>query len=252
MSEAGKSNGSGGARALSISVRPDGVAVVTYDVPGEAVNTLKEAFTEEFDRVADEIAKNPAIKAAILVSGKRDTWIAGADIEMLKGATTAAQAEAMCRKGQRSVDRIVNLSKPIVAAIHGAALGGGLEIALVCHARVLSSDLKTQLGLPEVQLGLLPGIDGLQRLAAIVGLQVALDYGLTGKSMRAVKAKSLGVADDVVPAPILHDVAARLALKLAEKGAPFKVRSEKKKGLKLDMATLQRAALEENPIGRAL
>jgi 3-hydroxyacyl-CoA dehydrogenase/enoyl-CoA hydratase/3-hydroxybutyryl-CoA epimerase len=251
MSEAGKSNGSGGARALSISVRPDGVAVVTYDVPGEAVNTLKESFSEEFERVAAEITKNPEIKAAILVSGKRDTWIAGADIEMLKGAATAAQAEAMCRKGQKSVERMTNLTKPIVAAIHGAALGGGFEVALVCHARVLSNDPKTQLALPEVQLGLLPGIDGLQRLAAIVGLQVALDYGLTGKSMRAAKAKSLGVADDVVPAPILQDVAARLALKLAEKGAPFKVRTEKKKGL-LDMASLQRAALEENPIGRSI
>jgi 3-hydroxyacyl-CoA dehydrogenase/enoyl-CoA hydratase/3-hydroxybutyryl-CoA epimerase len=251
MSEAGKSNGSGGARALSISVRPDGVAVVTYDVPGEAVNTLKESFSEEFERVAAEITKSPEIKAAILVSGKRDTWIAGADIEMLKGATTAAQAETMCRKGQKSVERMTNLTKPIVAAIHGAALGGGFEVALVCHARVLSNDPKTQLALPEVQLGLLPGIDGLQRLAAIVGLQVALDYGLTGKSMRAAKAKSLGVADDVVPAPILQDVAARLALKLAEKGAPFKVRTEKKKGL-LDMASLQRAALEENPIGRSI
>ncbi|HZF49579.1 MAG TPA: fatty acid oxidation complex subunit alpha FadJ [Polyangiaceae bacterium] len=247
-----KSNGAGGARALSISVRPDGVAVVTYDVPGEAVNTLKESFAAEFERVADEISKDPAIKAAILVSGKRDTWIAGADIEMLKGATTAAQAEAMCRRGQKAVERVTGLSKPLVAAVHGAALGGGFEVALVCHARVLSSDPKTSLALPEVQLGLLPGIDGLQRLAAIVGLQVALDYGLTGKTMRAAKAKSLGVADDVVPAPILQDVAARLALKLAEKGPPFKVRSEKKKRMMLDVAALQKAALEENPLGRAI
>ncbi|NUQ73762.1 MAG: fatty acid oxidation complex subunit alpha FadJ [Polyangiaceae bacterium] len=254
MSEADKTNsGTGGARALSMSVRPDGVAVVTYDVPGESVNTLKEAFTEEFERIAAEITKNPEIKGAILVSGKRDTWIAGADIEMLKNVTTAAQAEAMCRKGQKSVERLLNLPKPLVAAIHGAALGGGMEIALVCHARVLSNDPKTQLGLPEVQLGLLPGIDGLQRLAAIVGLQTALDYGLTGKSMRAAKARSLGVADDVVPAPILQDVAARLALSLAEKGPPFKARSDKKKkGMKLDVASLQKAALEENPIGRAL
>ncbi len=84
------------------------------------------------------------------------------------------------------------------------------------------------LGLPEVQLGLLPGMNGLERLAEITGLQVALDYGLTGKNMRAVKARSLGVADEVVPAAILVDVAAELALKLAAKGAPFGGRAHKK------------------------
>ncbi|KYG08203.1 multifunctional fatty acid oxidation complex subunit alpha [Sorangium cellulosum] len=237
---------------VSLEVRPDGVAVVTYDVPGEAVNTLKPTFAGDFERIMGQIASNPLIKAAILVSGKADTWIAGADIDMLKGVTTAAQAEAMCRAGHEAVLRLVRSPKPIVAAIHGAALGGGLEVALACHARVLSDDKKTVLGLPEVQLGLLPGINGLQRLAERAGLQAALDHGLTGKNMRPSKARQLGVADDVVPASILKETAAALALELAAAGPPFRPARAGKKGPKLDAAALTRAALEQNPIGRAL
>ncbi|WP_437914373.1 fatty acid oxidation complex subunit alpha FadJ [Sorangium sp. So ce302] len=240
------------ASPLSLEVRPDGVAVVTYDVPGEAVNTLKPTFTGDLERIAGQIASNPLIKAAILVSGKADTWIAGADIEMLKGVATAAQAEAMCRAGHEAILRIVRSPKPIVAAVHGAALGGGFEVALACHARVLSDDRKTVLGLPEVQLGLLPGINGLQRLAERAGLKAALDHGLTGKNMRPSKARQLGVADDVVPAAILRETAAALALKLArvEAGPPF--RPKRASAPKLDSAALTRAALERNPIGRAL
>ncbi|WP_437577539.1 fatty acid oxidation complex subunit alpha FadJ [Sorangium sp. So ce887] len=240
---------------VSLEVRPDGVGVVTYDVPGEAVNTLKPTFAGDLERIMGQIASNPLIKAAILVSGKADTWIAGADIDMLKSVTTAAQAEAMCRAGHEAILRIVRSPKPIVAAIHGAALGGGFEVALACHARVLSDDRKTVLGLPEVQLGLLPGINGLQRLAERAGLQAALDHGLTGKNMRPSKARQLGVADDVVPAPILKETAAALALKLArvEGGPPFRPGGAAKKGPKLDAATLlTRAALEQNPLGRTV
>lgn len=239
-------------RALSVEVRPDGVAVITYDVPGEAVNTIKATFAEEFERTFSEIASDPRIKAAVLISGKPDGFIAGADIDMLKGVKTAAEAEAMCRTGHKAVARIVDSPKPIVAAVHGAALGGGFEIALACHARVLSDDKKTSLGLPEVQLGLLPGMSGLQRLAQIAGLAVALDHGLTGKTMKPSKAKALGVAADVVPQPILKDVAAALALSLAEKGKPFRAGSARKKGISIDKDAITRAALEANPVGRAV
>ena len=184
--------------ALSITVRPDGVAVVTYDIPGAPVNTLNESFAADFERVFGQVASDPKIKAAILVSGKADTWIAGADIEMLQTLTTAAEAEAMVRAGHRAILKIVDSPKPVVAAVHGAALGGGFEVALACHGRVASDDRKTVFSFPEVQLGLLPGMNGLQRFAEKVGLQVALDYGLTGKNLRPAKAKSLGVVDDVV------------------------------------------------------
>jgi 3-hydroxyacyl-CoA dehydrogenase/enoyl-CoA hydratase/3-hydroxybutyryl-CoA epimerase len=236
--------------ALSLQRRPDGVAVVTYDVPGEPVNTLQASFAAEFEQVFAEIARDPAVKAAVLISGKRDGFIAGADIDMLKACRTAADAEALCRTGHGAMSKLWSLEKPVVAAVHGAALGGGFEVALACHGRVLSDDRKTVLGFPEVQLGLLPGANGLQRLAAKVGLQAALDYGLTGKNMRPQKARSLGVADDVVPLPILLDVAAELALSLAKRGAPFD-RSRPKKGQSLS-AEATTLALEKNPIGRRL
>jgi 3-hydroxyacyl-CoA dehydrogenase/enoyl-CoA hydratase/3-hydroxybutyryl-CoA epimerase len=231
------------ASALSLRVRPDGVAVVTYDVPGEPVNTLKPTFAADLERIFDEVARDPAVKAAILVSGKPDGFIAGADIAMLQGITTAAEAAAMCRAGHVSILKVVDCPKPVVAAVHGAALGGGFEVALACHGRVLSDDRRTVLGLPEVQLGLLPGLNGLERLAEKAGLQVALDHGLTGKTMRAAKALDLGVADDVVPAAILQDVAAALALKLAGQGAPFGRRPARKR-------SLADRALESNPLGR--
>src|SRR5262245_24099942 len=175
--------------ALSIDVRPDGVAVITYDVPGEPVNTLKASFAAELERAFNELASNPAITAAVLVSGKPDGFIAGADIEMLRSIQTISQAEAASRMGHRAISLLADSPKPIVAAVHGPALGGGFEVALACHGRVLSDDKKTVLGNPEVQIGLLPGLHGLQRLASMTSLATALDYGTTGKNMRESKAK---------------------------------------------------------------
>src|SRR6185503_8701126 len=140
-------HGPGGSMsALSIKTREGGVAVITYDVKGEAVNTLKASFAEEFTRTFSDIDRDPAIKASILVSGKADAWIAGADIEMLKVITTSKEAEALCRKGHEAIKYIVDAKKPVVAAVHGAALGGGFEVALACHGRILTDSKKTVLG----------------------------------------------------------------------------------------------------------
>ena len=213
-------------KTLSFELRPDGVAVITFDVPGEPVNTLQASFAEEFEALITKLDGDPSVKAAIIVSGKADTWIAGANIDMLKSCKTAADAEDLARMGQRGFLRLEELDKPVVAAINGSALGGGFELALACHGRVLSDEKKTVLAFPEVQLGLLPGSNGLQRLARTVGLQVALDYGLTGKNMRPVKAKKLGVVQDVVRKSALVEVAAKLALKLAEKHSSEKDEEE--------------------------
>jgi 3-hydroxyacyl-CoA dehydrogenase / enoyl-CoA hydratase / 3-hydroxybutyryl-CoA epimerase len=232
-------------KTLSFELRPDGVAVIKFDVPGEAVNTLQASFAEEFEALITKLDGDPSVKAAIIVSGKKDTWIAGANIDMLKACKTAADAEDLSRMGQRGFLRLEELDKPVVAAINGSALGGGFELALACHARVLSDDKKTVLGFPEVQLGLLPGSNGLQRLTRMVGLQVALDFGLTGKNMRPAKAKKLGVANDVVRKSALVDVAAKLALKLAGHA-----HDKKKSKLSLDAKGLTTLALEKNPVGR--
>ena len=236
--------------AFSLTVRPDGVAVVTYDVAGAPVNTLNASFIADFEHIFGQVASDPKIKAAIFVSGKTDSWIVGADLEMLQGMKTASEAEAMVRDGHRAISKIVDSPKPVVAAVHGAALGGGFEVALACHGRIASDDKKTVFALPEVQLGLLPGMNGLQRFAEKVGLQVALDHGLTGKNLRVAKAKSLGVVDDVVPASILVEVAAAFALSLAEKGEPFRKRAPSQ-GASLQ-ESFTRLALEQNPIGRRL
>ena len=240
---------------LTITVRDDGVAVLRYDVPGAAVNTLRASFAGEFERALTRIAEDPAIKAAILTSGKEGSFIAGADIEMLKDAKTAAEAEALCRRGHAAAEKIEASPKPIVAAIHGPALGGGFEVALACQGRVLSNDRKTVLGLPEVQLGLLPGMNGLQRLARIAGLATALEHGLTGKNLRPAKAKKIGVADDVVPAAILEDVAAKLSLSIAE-GGEQRARRARATGSSIGgregLDALTAIAMEKNPLGRAL
>ena len=231
--------------ALSIQVRDDGVAVIRYDVPGAPVNTLKASFAGEFERVLERIASDATIKCAILTSGKEGSFIAGADIEMLKDAKTAGDAEALCRRGHEAGARLAASSKPIVAAIHGPALGGGFEVALACQGRVASDDRRTVMGLPEVQLGVLPGMNGLQRFAMAAGMAAALEYGLAGKNLRPLKAKKMGLVDEVVPASILEQAAIRLALSLAD-GA------SKRRAQKSGMEALTEIALEKNPIGRAV
>ena len=231
---------------LSVNVRPDGVAVLTYDIPGEPVNTLRADFIDIFARAFEQIDKHPDVRAAVFISGKKDSFIAGADVKMLESVATAEAARAIVQRGHDAMAKLAASTKPIVAAVHGAALGGGFEVALACHARVLSNAKSTVLGLPEVQLGLLPGLSGLQRLAALTSLQVALDFGLTGKNMRPEKAKKLGVAEDVVPLEILLEVACKVALRLAGERVSGKAKTKKAK------PDLQTLALEKNPLGRVI
>lgn len=231
--------------ALTIEKRDDGVFVIRMDLPGESVNTLQDRFAEDFGAAFDAVEKDPACKAVVFTSGKKD-FIVGADVKMLKRCKTAREAADLARGGQRSMNRIAGFRVPVVAAIHGNALGGGLEVALACHGRVASDSPRTRLGLPECQLGLLPGAAGTQRLPRLVDIQTALDMLLTGKQINAKKAKKIGLVDEVVPEAILVEVAAQRALKLAEKGG------QKKKTLKerLKPEELQEWALTENPLGR--
>jgi 3-hydroxyacyl-CoA dehydrogenase/enoyl-CoA hydratase/3-hydroxybutyryl-CoA epimerase len=235
----------------SFRVEVDGaVATVLFDVPGEPVNTLSPEAAVEFQSILEDLGRDAAVRAVVLASAKPDAFVAGAKIEMLQRVRTAAEAEALSRDAQQGFDRVERFRKPIVAAIHGACLGGGLEWALACHWRLASDDRKTQLGLPEVQLGLIPGAGGTQRLPRLVGLAAALDLILTGKSVRAKKAQKLGLVDEVVPAPILLDVARRRARELADgtlrRERPHAVKRVAKGGL----AGVQRLALEENRLGR--
>src|SRR5690242_20271494 len=206
------------ASALRIETSADGVSLVLYDVPGEPVNTLRDTFQQEFDEAFGRLGDDPAVKAIVLASAKPDSFVGGADVEMLAQVKTAPEATALARGGQHAMQRLEDLGKrkPVVAAIHGPALGGGLELALACTYRIASDDRKTQLGQPEVQLGLIPGAGGTQRLPRLIGIQQALDLILTGKSVRPSKARKLGLVDEVVPRPILLEIARRRAVELAD------------------------------------
>ena len=146
--------------AFQLTIRPDNIGVITIDVPGDKVNTLKAEFVEQVNDVLIRAQQHTALEGLVIVSGKPDSFIAGADITMIAACTSAKEAETLAKKGQSTLAQIAAFPVPVVAAIHGACLGGGLELALACHGRVCSLDDKTALGLPEVQLGLLPGSGG--------------------------------------------------------------------------------------------
>ncbi len=177
----------------------DGVATVIVDVAGEPVNTISRESGDELQSVLDALERDEAVKAVVVASGKKDGFVAGAKIEMLRDVTSAAEAEQLSSDAQAGFDRLERFPKPVVAAIHGACLGGGLELAMACHYRVATNDRKTQLGLPEVQLGVIPGAGGTQRLPRLVGLATALDLVLAGKTVKPRKALSIGLVDESVP-----------------------------------------------------
>ncbi|HVR19619.1 MAG TPA: fatty acid oxidation complex subunit alpha FadJ [Polyangiaceae bacterium] len=232
------------ASAFSVERRIDGIAILRIDVPGESMNTLRANFADELETALDAIEKDDVVKAVVIASGKPDSFVAGADIKMLRAIRTANEAAQLTQRGRGALERIESFPKPIVAAIHGAALGGGLELALACRARIASSDDKTRLGLPEVQLGLLPGLGGTQRLPRLVGAAAALDLMLTGKQLDAKRAQRIGLVDEVVPASIVLDVASKRALELASNAASGRRKSAG------GSRTLKEALLVKNPLGR--
>ena len=206
----------GAARAAALTVEvSDGIAIVTIDLPGEPVNKFSAGVIAEFDELMGQVESNPAVKAVVLISGKPDGFIAGADIDAFLDFKSAADAEAASAAGHRVVARIERSRVPVIAAIHGACLGAGLETALACGYRIATDHPKTVLGLPETQLGLIPGAGGTQRLPKIVGLQVALDMILTAKNVRAKKALQTGLVDEMVHPAILRDIAVQRAHALA-------------------------------------
>jgi 3-hydroxyacyl-CoA dehydrogenase/enoyl-CoA hydratase/3-hydroxybutyryl-CoA epimerase len=230
---------------VDFGVRPDGIALVTINDKKAPLNTITADLGAELSAAIQRIESDGAIVGAILISGKPDSFIVGANIDMLKSMKFAGDAEKMSRQLATELGRLRVMKKPVVAAINGQALGGGFELALACKAIVLSDDKKTAVGQPEVQLGLLPGANGLLRIAERAGLQVALDLGLTGKNVRPAKAKKLGLCEEVCAREVLVEAAIRIVQDLiAGKDVA------KHGGFKLDAAHLQTLALESSPIGR--
>jgi 3-hydroxyacyl-CoA dehydrogenase/enoyl-CoA hydratase/3-hydroxybutyryl-CoA epimerase len=233
--------------ALSLEV-VDGVALATFDLPDSPVNVLGAPAATAFAQLLDRVERDASINSCVLLSGKEDGWIAGADIEQFRQVRAAADAEALSRQGQALCDRVERCRVPVLAAVHGAALGGGLEVALACAWRVATEHPKTAFGLPEVQLGLIPGMGGTQRLPRRVGLQLALDMILTGRTVRARKALAIGLIDDLVHPAILRDVALKRARELAA-GTLKPSEGPRRQGT---AGTLRGIVLEDNPLGRTV
>jgi 3-hydroxyacyl-CoA dehydrogenase/enoyl-CoA hydratase/3-hydroxybutyryl-CoA epimerase len=180
--------------------RVPGIYWITFDLPGEKVNKLSREVMGEFEALLPELEKQAkTIQGLILRSGKPGNFIAGADIEMIQGARSSAEAEALSRMGQKLLDRWEDLPFPTIAAVEGAALGGGCEFCLASTAILVSNDSAARLGLPEVMLGILPGMGGCVRLPRKIGLASALDLLLTGKTLSGERAARLGLAEACLP-----------------------------------------------------
>ena len=229
--------------ALTTEVR-DGIAVVTLDVPNAPVNTFARSVRDEFTALFDRLERDESIRAAVVRSGKPDVWVAGADIEEFLGIETSSQAEALSRDGHALLERLEKLKTPVVAAISGACLGGGLEAALACAYRVGADTPKTVFGLPEVQLGLIPGGGGTQRLPRLVGLEAGLDMILTGRNIRARNALQMGLIHELVHPAILDEIAIERAKALAD--------GTLKRGMAGGPHGPRHVLLDENRVGRAL
>jgi 3-hydroxyacyl-CoA dehydrogenase / enoyl-CoA hydratase / 3-hydroxybutyryl-CoA epimerase len=189
------------------------LAIIWFDLPGEKVNKFSSAVMMEFATIVDEMEKSRDIKRIVLASAKPNIFIAGADVSEFTKVTNAEQAHEYTRFGQQLFHRFSKLKQVKVAAINGACMGGGCEIAISCDYRVMSDSPKASIGLPETKLGIYPAWGGTTKLPRLIGLPAALDIILNGKTMDGKRAKKIGLVDDVVAPAILLDVAKRFSQK---------------------------------------
>ncbi|MFK0298025.1 3-hydroxyacyl-CoA dehydrogenase NAD-binding domain-containing protein [Brevundimonas sp. NPDC090276] len=186
---------------FKIDVDADGIALITFDVPGRSMNTLTSSVMAEIPQLVERIKTDDAIKGAVLTSGKTSGFCAGADLGdiaggMIGGASLQDAYDAGW-KMNGALRALETCGKPVAAAINGLALGGGLELTLACHYRVVENDNKIQLGLPEIKVGLFPGGGGTQRLTRLIGVQPAMMAMTEGKSFRPNDAKSAGIVHEI-------------------------------------------------------
>jgi 3-hydroxyacyl-CoA dehydrogenase/enoyl-CoA hydratase/3-hydroxybutyryl-CoA epimerase len=200
---------------IRINRRSDGVVIVWLDHPDKPVNTLSPEAVAEFNQLVLPLLEDDGVRGLVVASAKPDTFIAGADLEVIEGLGED-EITRMSRDGNALLERIATGAKPVVAAVHGAAIGGGMEVALACHYILASDDPRTVFSQAEVMLGLLPAGGGTQRLVERVGLTAALPLLLTGKKVRVRKAKRMGLVDAVTTPGGIAETGARAALALAE------------------------------------
>jgi 3-hydroxyacyl-CoA dehydrogenase/enoyl-CoA hydratase/3-hydroxybutyryl-CoA epimerase len=200
----------------------EGVLVAVIDMPGRTMNVFSADLMDALDALMDRVDADPEVRSVVLTSGKA-SFLAGADLLMVRGFTEKAKSAshdemfALCGRLGRQFLRLEASGKPWVAAVNGIALGGGLELALACRARLVANDVRVQLGVPEVRLGLLPGAGGTQRLPRLAGFEPGMQLLLSGRSMAPAEAVKLGVFERAVPADKLLDEAKATARALMGK-----------------------------------
>lgn len=227
---------------ILLDVDTDGIATLWINQPDQQVNTISESTLTAFEEALDALERDPNVRGAVFISGKDASFIAGADLDMVKTFESPADVRALSRRAHKLVARLQSMQVPTVAAINGPAMGGGLEMALGCTYRIATTHDKTKLALPEVQLGLLPGGGGTQHLPRLVGIQQALGMMLTGKNIYPKKAKRIGLVDALIHPPGLHHAAKAAAHRLAD-GSLKPKRAEK---------SLSDRLLESNTLSRRI
>ncbi len=218
--------------SLSLQIDKNGVANLIFDLPNEKINKLSAPVLAELEKAVNVIDGNKAIRVLIITSNKKDIFIAGADINEIKDIRDPADALAKVSRGQNILTKIAQLKIPTIAVINGACLGGGLELALACQYRVGIVNKKTTLGLPEVNLGIIPGFGGTQRLPRLVGLQESLRIILSAKAIDNKKAFKIGLVDDLIREEFLEEKLGHFVteiLKNGEENHYLKRRKEAKK-----------------------
>jgi len=233
----------------SFRLEKDGdIGVLILDVPGEKVNILSSPIMMELNSVVDELRTRTDFRALVLISGKEGNFIAGAKLQEIENITDPKDGSEKAAQGQAVFNKIAALSFPVVAAIDGACVGGGLELVLACHFRIARNSDKTRIGLPEVRLGIIPGFGGSQRLPRLIGIQRALDFILTGKLVDAQRAYKAGVVDRVVPKEYPASQLRALAVNFAREILQPKTRQKvEERRNRLNPQTL---LLERNFLGR--
>ncbi len=209
-----------------LSVDYEGIAWAVIDREGESMNSIGRRLTEELGEIvkwAEEAALKAEIKGLVLISGKASGFIVGADIREFERFATEPQVKEVVKQTLELFDRIEKLQVPVVVAIHGYCLGGGLELALACHYRIADREEATRLGFPEVKLGIFPGLNGTVRSIALAGPADAMTAMLTARMLRPGAAKAMGLIDQLVPTHHNLRWAARKAVlqKRRSKGAPW-------------------------------
>jgi len=229
--------------AFRFEKREDGIGILYFDIPGESVNKFNTPVMEELEEKADSL-KSEDIKCLLFMSGKDSSvFIAGADINEIVDVTDPELGYQVALRGQSVFDRFSKMPFPTIAVIDGACMGGGTELSLACNYRIATDSPATKIALPEVNLGILPGWGGTQRLPRLIGIQRSLDIILTGKNLNAKRAWRSGVIDKIIATEWVIEKSIEFANEVIEGKTAKYIKNRDPKGL-------ASAALEKTPLGR--